>query len=37
VGNWPRWEEGGDGVRGRRMNVVQIMYTHVCKGKNDTC
>jgi hypothetical protein len=23
--------------RGERMNVVQTMYTHVCKCKNDTC
>jgi hypothetical protein len=22
---------------GRRMNMVKIMYTHVCKCKNDTC
>jgi hypothetical protein len=29
---------GGDGgERGRRMNTIQIMYTHVCKCKNDTC
>jgi hypothetical protein len=25
------------GKMGRRMNMVQIMYTHVCKRKNDTC
>jgi hypothetical protein len=23
--------------RGRRMNTVQIMYTYICKCKNDTC
>jgi hypothetical protein len=28
---------GSGGERGRRMNIVQIMYTHVCKCKNDTC
>jgi hypothetical protein len=28
---------GGGGERGRRMNIVQIMYTHVCKCKNDKC
>jgi hypothetical protein len=27
---------GGGGKRDRRMNTVQIMYTHVCKCKNDT-
>jgi hypothetical protein len=26
-------EEGGRGERCRKMNMVQIMYTHVCKGK----
>jgi hypothetical protein len=31
--------EGGRGgrERSRRLNMVQIMYTHVCKCKNDTC
>jgi hypothetical protein len=28
---------GGGNERGRRMNMVQTMYTHVCKCKNDTC
>jgi hypothetical protein len=28
---------GGNGEKGRRMNTVQITYTHVCKCKNDTC
>jgi hypothetical protein len=28
---------GSGGERRRRMNMVQIMYTHVCKCKNDTC
>jgi hypothetical protein len=28
---------GGGRKRGRRMNTVQIRYTHVCKYKNDTC
>jgi hypothetical protein len=27
---------GGDGERGKRMNMVQIMCTNVCKCKNDT-
>jgi hypothetical protein len=30
---WHWWEEGGGGERGRRMNVMQIMYTQVCKCK----
>jgi hypothetical protein len=37
---------GGVGIRGRgeklgnvcsRVNIVQILCTHVCKQKNDTC
>jgi hypothetical protein len=28
-------EEGLE--RGRRINMEQMMYTHVCKYKNDTC
>jgi hypothetical protein len=24
-------------VVGRKMNVVQTMYTHICRYKNDTC
>jgi hypothetical protein len=29
--------EGASGrERGRRVNMVQIMYTHVCKCKSDT-
>jgi hypothetical protein len=35
--DWHRWGEGGGGKRGRRMNMIQITYTHVCKYKNDTC
>jgi hypothetical protein len=27
----------GDGERGRRMNMIHIIYTHVYKCKNDTC
>jgi hypothetical protein len=30
-------EEGGGWERGRRMNMVQIMYTHVYKCINDIC
>jgi hypothetical protein len=33
VGDWYKWE----GEKGRRMNTVQIRYTHVSKCKNDTC
>jgi hypothetical protein len=36
-GVWHWWEGRHGGERGRRMNMVQIMYTHVCKCKNDTC
>jgi hypothetical protein len=35
-GAWHQWDWGSGRERGRRMNVVQIMYTHVCKSKNDT-
>jgi hypothetical protein len=31
------WEWGGVRERGRRMNMVEIMYTHVYRHKNDTC
>jgi hypothetical protein len=27
----------GKGKKGRRINTAQIIYTHVCKCKNDTC
>jgi hypothetical protein len=37
VGSWHQWERGGGREKGRRMNMVQIMYTHICKCKNDTC
>jgi hypothetical protein len=32
-----QWEEGGGRERGGKMNMVQIMHTHVSKCKNDTC
>jgi hypothetical protein len=35
-GAWHRWEGGGGRQRGSWMNLVQIMYIHVCKCKNDT-
>jgi hypothetical protein len=28
---------GSGGERGRRMNMVQIMYAHISKCKNDIC
>jgi hypothetical protein len=33
---WHSWKGRGGGERGRRMNTVQIVYTHVRKCKNDT-
>jgi hypothetical protein len=33
----PGWEGGGGGETCRRINVVQIQCTHVCKCKTDTC
>jgi hypothetical protein len=35
--DWQWWEGGGGGERDRRIKTVQILYTHVCKCKNDTC
>jgi hypothetical protein len=37
VSHPPIGEGAGGGERSRRMNMVQIMYTYVCKCKNDTC
>jgi hypothetical protein len=31
------WETLAGGESGRRMNMVKIMYTHICKRKNDNC
>jgi hypothetical protein len=33
---WHLWKGEVARERGRRMNKVQIMYTHVCKFKNKT-
>jgi hypothetical protein len=35
VGTSGRWEDVGKGCG--RVNTVQILCTHVCKWKNDTC
>jgi hypothetical protein len=32
---WYWWEEGGGREKGSRKNMIQTMYTHVCKCKND--
>jgi hypothetical protein len=32
-----QWDGGGGDERDGRMNMMQTMYTHVCKCKNDTC
>jgi hypothetical protein len=46
TGSVQRWEGmgglltpgvGGNRERGRRIIMVQIMYTYACKCKNDTC
>jgi hypothetical protein len=34
---WHQWEGRGGRERGKRMNMVQIYDTHVCKCRNDTC
>jgi hypothetical protein len=36
-GGWHWWEEGGGRGMSKRMTMVQIVYTNVCKCKNDTC
>jgi hypothetical protein len=36
-GGLEQWEGGGSRERVWRMNMVQILCTHVCKWKNDTC
>jgi hypothetical protein len=28
---------GEEGNKCERVNIVQILYTHICKWKNDTC
>jgi hypothetical protein len=37
VGCWHQWEGEGGRENGKRINTVQIVYTYVCKSKNDTC
>jgi hypothetical protein len=38
VGVWLALVGGGGGrEKGWRVNIVQTMYTHVCKYKNETC
>jgi hypothetical protein len=32
-----QWEGEEVGKGDRRVNVVKILFTHVWKGKNDTC
>jgi hypothetical protein len=36
-GGWYQGQRDSGGEKDRRMNMVQIMYTHVSKCKNDTC
>jgi hypothetical protein len=38
-GGWYQWEWEGEDVEKvcRRVNIVQIPCTHVCKWKNETC
>jgi hypothetical protein len=36
-GGWYQWEGEVAGKRGRRMNKMQKLCTHVCKCKNSTC
>jgi hypothetical protein len=33
---WHQWEGGYGMERSSRVNIRKIMYTHVCKCKNDT-
>jgi hypothetical protein len=34
---WYQKEEGGGRKGCRRVNMLQVLCTHVCKCKNDTC
>jgi hypothetical protein len=34
---WYQLEDGGGGERCRRVNVLQILCTHVCKWKSENC
>jgi hypothetical protein len=34
---WHLWEKGAGRIKGKRMNIMQRMHTHVYKCKNDTC
>jgi hypothetical protein len=36
-GGWYQWEQEKVGKGYRRVNMVQILCTHVCKWKNQTC
>jgi hypothetical protein len=36
-GGWYQWERRGYKERVMRVNIVEILCTHVCKGKNETC
>jgi hypothetical protein len=35
-GDWYQGEEGGDKERYRKVNMVEILYTHVWKWKNES-
>jgi hypothetical protein len=37
VGIWYQWEGEEVGKGCGRVNIVQILCTHVCKWKNETC
>jgi chitinase len=36
-GGWHQWEGGGYKEGYRRVNMAEILGTHVCKQKNETC
>jgi hypothetical protein len=35
LGCWYQWKVAGK--RNRKVNKVKILFTHVCKSKNDSC
>jgi hypothetical protein len=35
--SWNQWEREGGGKGCRRVRMIQILCTQVCKQKNDTC
>jgi hypothetical protein len=35
--DWHQWEGENVGRKGRKVNMAQMLCTHECKWKNETC